>query len=137
MQDHTLLDVIEKIAPGLKENHHIHAMWLEGSYATGEFNEHSDIDVWLDVDDGMFDQCIETFRKQLERIGEIDREEGRGIYSTDPKLAKHVFHLKGFPEEQAIELDLQEHSRMFEFSKTQDTIKVLFDKDRTIKWKDA
>lgn len=130
----TLLEVIEKIAPQVKKNRHIHAMWLEGSYATGEFNEKSDIDVWLDVDDGTFDHCIKIFKRHLEKVGAIDWEEARGMYSTDPKLAKHIFHLKGFPEEQTIELDLQEHSRKFVFSKAQHTIKVLFDKDSSIKW---
>jgi len=46
-----LLDVINAIVPTVKGNSNIHAMWLEGSWATGENNEHSDIDAWLDVAD--------------------------------------------------------------------------------------
>ncbi len=129
-----LLKTIEKIAPEIQKNPKIHAMWLEGSYATGKFHEKSDIDVWLDVDDGAFEKVFNYFRQKLQQIGDIDREESRGLYSDNPKLAKQTFHLDGFPKEQVIELDLQEHSRKFVFSKNEHTIKVLFDKDQTINW---
>lgn len=131
----TLLDVIERIAPELQKNRPIHAMWLEGSWATGQNNEHSDIDVWLDVDDGTFEQCVADFRRCLNAVGEIDWEDSRGVYSRDPMLMKQTFHLKGFTEEQVVELDLQEHSRQFVFSKSENVIIVLFDKDGTIQWR--
>jgi len=131
-----LLGQIKKIAPEIFKNRHIHAMWLEGSYATGRFNQQSDIDVWLDVDDDTFEYCAKVFKRHLEKLGKVDYEEARGVYSTDPRLAKYVFHLKGFPEEQTIELDMQEHSRNFVFSKSIHTIEVLFDKDNTVQWKD-
>ncbi|MGF7229679.1 MAG: nucleotidyltransferase domain-containing protein [Candidatus Saccharibacteria bacterium] len=132
----TLFDIIQKILPDVQTIPEIHAMWLEGSWATGRNNEHSDIDVWLDIEDGAFVQCIDAFRNTLLKVGAIDWEKSRGIYSTDPKLQKHTFHLRGFPEEQVIELDLQEHSRNFVFSKKEHTIKILFDRDATIKWAD-
>ncbi|MEX0877789.1 MAG: nucleotidyltransferase domain-containing protein [Candidatus Spechtbacterales bacterium] len=134
MAKRTLFDVVKEIALRLKENQHIHAMWLEGSYATEKFTENSDIDVWLDIDNGMFDECIDIVRKELQKVGKIDAEEARGIYSQNPKLAKHIFHLKGFPKAQTIELDLQEHSREFTFSRKEHIIKILFDKDETIQW---
>jgi len=129
-----LLEIIEKLAPEMEKNPCVHAMWLEGSYATGKFTEKSDIDVWLDVDDGTFKECVTDFREKLSQIVEIKKEETRGIYSEDPKLMKQTFYLKDFPEGQVVELDLQEHSRDFKFSKKNNTIKVLFDKNNTIQW---
>jgi hypothetical protein len=38
-----LLDIINATVPT------VYVMWLEGSWATGKNNEHSGIDVWLDV----------------------------------------------------------------------------------------
>ena len=130
-----LLEVIERIKPELEKNKNIHAMWIEGSWATGKNNEHSDIDVWLDVDDGAFEQTVAYFRNCLSDVGPIDYETSRGVYSLDPKLLKYTFHLTCFPKEQVIELDLQEHSRNFIFSRHEHVIKVLFDKDGTIQWK--
>lgn len=130
----TLYEVVERVVPKIERISEVHAMWLEGSWATGRNNEHSDIDIWLDVEDGTFDACINVFREALLKVGKIDWEESRGIYSTDPRLQKHTFHLSGFPTEQRIELDLQEHSRNFKFNKNEHTIKVIFDKSNTIQW---
>ncbi len=62
-----LLEIIDRVSPEIEKNNYVHAMWLEGSYATGKNNEQSDIDVWMDVDDGMFEYCLENFRKKLKR----------------------------------------------------------------------
>ncbi len=131
-----LEEIVNKLSLDMQKNRHVHAMWLEGSYATGLHNEQSDIDVWMDIDDGMFEHVVFIFRKHLEKLGKIDWKETRGLYSENPKLMKFTFHLEGFPEEQVIELDLQEHSRKFIFSKREHTIKLLFDKDNTIQWKE-
>ncbi len=131
----TLPEIVDKIALKIRAHPSIHAMWLEGSYATGKANEQSDIDVWLDIDDGMFVDVVHAFRQALSEIAEIDHETSRGLYSDDPKLMKQTFILKDFPFGQEIELDLQEHSRKFIFSKTEHYIRVLFDKDGTITWK--
>ena len=131
----TLSEVIEKLSPEIEKNERVHAMWLEGSYATGKFTAKSDIDGWVDVDNGTFDECVNDFRDKLSKIVEVEKEETRGIYSEDPKLMKQTFYLKNFPEGQVIELDLQEHSRRFKFTKGDNVIKVLFDKDETIQWK--
>ena len=129
-----LLEVVEKAATKIQESSLVYAMWLEGSWATGKNNEHSDIDVWMDIEDGSFDECIVIFRNALLEIGTIDWEDSKGMYAKMPNLVKHTFHLSGFPEEQTIEFDMQEHSRDISFEEGSDVIKVLFDKDRTIKW---
>lgn len=133
----TLHDVIKKVAHDIELMPEIHAMWLEGSWATGRNNDQSDIDVWLDVKDGTFTECIDHFRNALSKIASVDWEKSRGVYSTNPKLEKHTFHLYGFPEPQRIELDLQEHSRNFTFDKDKHVIEIIFDKDNTIQWRNA
>lgn len=131
-----LPEIVDTIANKIQTEPFIHAMWLEGSYATGKFNEQSDIDVWLDVDEGEFERSVDIFRKVLSEIVTIDHETTRGVYSDDPKLMKQTFVLKDFPPGQEIELDLQEHARDFVFSRSEHVIKVLFDKDSTIKWRE-
>lgn len=130
----TLFDIIEGISPTLKTFSNINAMWLEGSWATGKNHEGSDIDVWLDVKEGTFTKSIDQFRELLSEIGEIDWEESRGVYSTEPMLQKHTFHLAGFPEAQRIELDLQHNVRKFRFNKKEHVIHVIFDKADVIEW---
>jgi predicted nucleotidyltransferase len=132
----TLVEIVEAVSRALKDDPRVHAMWLEGSYATGRFEHQSDIDVWLDVDDDSFDYCVRTFRSVLSTVNGIRAEHSRGIYSTHPKLAKHLFFLDGHSDEQRIEVDLQEHSRQFVFSKTDHALEVLFDKDGVIRWQE-
>ena len=129
-----LLGIVRSLADEVAKNPHVHAMWIEGSYATGEHTDRSDIDVWLDVDDGSFESCVQDFRLKLQALVEIERETTRGVYSDSPKLMKQTFVLRGFPDGQHIELDLQEHSRQFRFSRDHHVVEVLFDKDQTIQW---
>ena len=128
-----LPEIINRVSTGIKKSPLIHAMWLEGSYATGEFNQSSDIDVWFDVSDGAFDDCIAIFRQALASVVEISNESNeKGVYSQKPKLQKHTFYLQGFSPENCIELDLQEHSRNFDFSQSDHVVKVLFDKSGVV-----
>ncbi len=122
-----LLKIIGRLAPEIERNPRVHAMWIEGSYASGKNNQQSDIDVWLDVDNGSFERCLADFRQKLSKLVDIERETIRGIYSDSPKLTKQTFILRGYPPGQDIELDLQEHSQDFKFSQKEHTIKVLFD----------
>ena len=130
-----LYEIILKLSPGLERAQIINALWLEGSWATGKNNDDSDIDVWMDVEDGKFAESIDIFRTALQEIGKIDWEDSRGVYSENPRLQKHTFHLEGFPLKQSIELDLQEHIRKFVFNKDEHVIKVIFDKNKSIIWK--
>lgn len=130
----TLMDVAKEISLNIKETPYINAMWIEGSWATGENNARSDIDIWLDVEDNLFEQSIDAFRESLSSLGEIDWEKSRGVYSENPKLQKQTFHLAGFTEPQCIELDLQQHSRNFKFDRVGNPIIILFDKNNTIQW---
>ncbi len=131
-----LYEVILKLSPALEQAPVINALWLEGSWATGKNNNESDIDVWMDVEDGKFAESIRIFRTALQGVGKIDWEDSRGVYSENPKLQKHTFHLEGFPLKQRIELDLQEHSRKFVFKKQEHVIKVIIDKNSSIIWND-
>lgn len=131
-----LLDIIFKIRPTLEKNECIHAMWLEGSYATGGFTEDSDIDVWLDVEDDAFQEAADVFEDTLKEAGVLREVEPLAQYSEEPKLAKAKFYLNGKTDDQRVELDIQSHERQFTFSRAEHAIVVLFDKDQTIQWKD-
>lgn len=132
----TLPEIVGNVASEIKYNPKIHAMWLEGSYVTGKFNEKSDIDVWLDVDDEMFEGSFNAVRKVLQDLRVLRKYEELNYYSKDPVLAKAKFYLADKTDDQRIELDIQPHSRQFKFSKVEHKIKILFDKDATIQWQE-
>ena len=51
--------IIERFSDRLINNHFVYALWLEGADATGTVEEYSDIDLWLDVDDGHEEKIFE------------------------------------------------------------------------------
>ncbi len=130
----TLPEIILAIKPELEAVSAVHALWLEGSYATGKFRPDSDIDVWMDVDDDAFTEVYAAFERSLQSLGVLRRVDELRIYHEDPKLAKAKFYLINKTDDQRIELDLQPHSRNFIFSRKEHVIQVFFDKDNTIRW---
>lgn len=131
----TLTEIILKLRPALEKLPYIHAMWVEGSYATGLFRIDSDIDVWLDVDKEAFSNAYNEFVSAVEALGELRSEEELVNYSQEPYLAKTKLYLKDKTDEQRIELDLQAHGRSFVFSRSNNPVITIFDKTDVIKWK--
>jgi predicted nucleotidyltransferase len=130
----SLQEIIAKIQTRIEGAENIHAMWLEGSYATGDAHVESDIDVWVDIDDGSFPETFKIFKEALDEHNLLRSYEDFHVYSKNPLLAKAKFYLLGKNDNQRIELDMQPHSRNFIFSKQEHQIRVLFDKDNTVRW---
>ncbi len=130
----SLIEIILKLRPILEADQRIHALWLEGSYATGEFRPDSDIDVWLDVDNDSEKEVAKRFEQALNAVADIRKIEELKFYSQEPKLAKAKFYLQSFDDDNRIELDIQQHGRNFSFNREENPIVVIFDKDQTIKW---
>ena len=55
----------EKLEPHL----HVYALWLEGADARGTVDEFSDLDVWLDVEDGQEEIVLKQLEKYLNLCG--------------------------------------------------------------------
>lgn len=131
----SLPEIILKLKQALKAKPYIHAMWLEGSYATGQFKDVSDIDVWLDVDKDKFELACIDFSSALSELGLERSHEQINYYLAEPYLAKAKFYVRDKTDDQRIELDMQAHGRNFVFSHKENDIVVLFDKADVITWK--
>lgn len=62
------IEILTKLKPLLKERYMLHSLALFGSYARGEQNEQSDIDILVDVDASLglnFISLAETLEKEL------------------------------------------------------------------------
>lgn len=55
-------NIINAIGDGLRDDGLVYAMWLEGSDAHGLQDEYSDIDIWLDVEDGKAEDVLDSIR---------------------------------------------------------------------------
>jgi predicted nucleotidyltransferase len=45
-------EILAYLQAKLEPHPHVHALWLEGADARNKVDEYSDIDLWLDVEDG-------------------------------------------------------------------------------------
>lgn len=128
--------IVDVLSKKLEQESYVHAAWLEGSMATKDADEHSDIDIWFDVDDDSVDETFAAVEKAIKTLGTIDNQFAQA--NPNEHIRSRVYHLAGTPATLQIDVDLQLHSRDFTFTrgvKDQDII-VLFDKDGTIKFQD-
>ncbi|HAZ28220.1 MAG TPA: hypothetical protein DCY48_00360 [Candidatus Magasanikbacteria bacterium] len=128
--------IINKLEDELKNNSFVFAFWLEGADAHGTVDEYSDIDVWLDVQDGHEGMVIEQVRSVLSQIAQLDFE--HEVEHPHPKIRQMFFHLTGTSGFLIIDVCVQSHSREFWYTKgyADEKVKILFDKENVIQFRD-
>lgn len=127
--DHTIIDELKKI---MEQDKAVHAMWIAGSVAEGTDDELSDIDLWLDIDDGYDATVFKSIEKLLSTKGELDIKFSEGI---TPPYSHSVYHLAGMSPYHFIEITLHSHSNKIGLFDSLRKIRVLFDKDGTTNFK--
>lgn len=126
------LKIVDELQSLLEQNPATHAMWIAGSVAEGHQDELSDIDLWIDIDDGQDKAIFEVIEELLRSKGELDVN-----YTEDmsPPFTHKVYHLAGTNPYHFIEVTLHSHSHSYEFIEGVRKVKVLFDKDGVTKSK--
>lgn len=127
--DHTIVEELKEV---MEQDATVHAMWIAGSVAEGYADELSDIDVWLDIDDGQDKAVFGSIEKFLQSKGELDINFSEGV---TPPISHTVYHLAHQNPNYFIEITLHSHSNNIGLFDSLRKIKVLFDKDGTTKFK--
>jgi len=116
----------------MQEHSNVHAMWVAGSVAEGHNDELSDIDLWIDIDDGKDKEVFSTIQNYLSSQGKLDINFSEGI---TPPYSHCVYHIAGMDPYHFIEITLHSHSNEIGLFDSLRKIKVLFDKDGTTNFK--
>ena len=124
--------IAEELKKFMEQDESVHAMWIAGSVAEGTDDELSDIDLWLDIDDGQDKAIFSKIEKFLESKGELDINFSEGI---TPPCSHCVYHLAGMNPYHFIEITLHSHSNEIGLFDALRKIKVMFDKDGTTNFK--
>lgn len=127
------LKIVDELKAQLEQNPAVHAMWIEGSVAEGYADDLSDVDIWLDIEDGKEQETFELIEKLLSERGVVDVNFSEGI---TPPFSHAVYHIAGTNPLHFIEITLHAHSHKFGLFDSLRKIKVVFDKDGTAKFKD-
>jgi hypothetical protein len=115
----------------------VHAVWLEGADATGSTDEHSDIDIVTDVDDGQEASVLALVRNALAEFGSLDYVSA--ITTPTSGLRHQVLHIEGTPAPWLIDVVVQSHSRDFTFTRghPSEVPRVLFDRSGVVQFRDT
>ena len=113
----------------------VHAYWLEGADSLNAIDEYSDIDIWLDVEDGNEEMVFKIAEEELSKLGNLDFK-----FSVDhkhPKIYQNYYHIEGTSEYLIIDFCIQSHSRdrdevKFVEGDILEFPKVIFDKSAVI-----
>ncbi len=124
--------IVEDLKALLQKNPTTHAMWIAGSVAEGYADELSDVDLWLDIDDGQDEAIFNIIEEFLLSKGELDVNYGEDM---SPPFTHKVYHLTHTNPYHFIEVTLHSHTDDYEFIEGIRNVKVLFDKDGTTKTK--
>lgn len=124
--------IINTLSELLKPDEHVHALWLEGSDATGRLDEYSDIDVCICVDENavdiVFRKVQETFPTDFMHVN----------YPNDSER-QLVFHVTGTDKYLMVDFNAYFYGKAnttFVKGDKIDACKVLFDKKEIIQYRD-
>jgi hypothetical protein len=128
--------IIQSLQGSLEDQVAVHALWLEGADASETVDQFSDIDVWIDVEDGQEQTVLDDIKRVLVQLSELDLEFEEE--HPHPKIRQKFFHLKGTSKFLIIDVCIQSHSRVFWYTKgfEGEKVKILFDKTGVIQYKD-
>lgn len=124
------LKIVDELAEAMKQVTGVHAMWVAGSVAEGYADEYSDVDIWLDIDDGQDETIFNSIETFLKTKNELDVNFSEGI---TPPFSHKVYHVAGTDPLHFIEVTLHSHSHKFGAFDSLRKNKVIFDKDNSTK----
>lgn len=97
------------VVAALKMQASVHAVWLEGSAASRNRDAYSDIDLWLDVDQGLEEQVFGAIREALLEFGPLELEQP--VDHPHPQLRQRFYRLAGSSPFHFLDVCVQQHGR--------------------------
>lgn len=105
----TRRDIIDHLHHAMENDPLVYAMWLEGADGLGCADEYSDVDFWLDVEDGHEEEILAKCRAELEALGNIDFFADK--HHSHPQIFQHALHIEGTSKYWLLDICVQSHSR--------------------------
>lgn len=101
--------IIQLLKGKYQTDDRVNAFWLEGSDGLGRNDEYSDLDIWLDVEDGHEQAVLDESAAALATLAPLDLDQ---IYDhPHPKIFQRNMHLAGTSEYLLVDFCLQSRSR--------------------------
>jgi hypothetical protein len=101
--------IIDVIKEGLINDENVYALWLEGADGLKRTDKFSDVDFWIDAEDGMEEQILDKCELLLSKLGNLDFIEK--IEHSHRQIFQRNLHIEDMSEYLLIDICVQSHSR--------------------------
>lgn len=88
--------IIDVIKTGLESDERVNALWLEGADGLGRTDDFSDVDFWLDAEDGTEEQILDKCEQLLSTLGNLDFIDK--IEHPHREIFQRNLHIEGMPK---------------------------------------
>ena len=107
------VELLGRLRTALKGLPFVYAVWLEGADAAGWADPWSDIDLWLDVDEGRNEEAFALIRQVLETFGPLNLDEERR--HPDPQIRQRFLGSAALSPFWFVDTCIQTHGRDVRF----------------------
>lgn len=123
--------LLDELIKYLEEQNEVGAVWLEGSFARGESDEFSDIDLWLDCKNGLEKDLLVKILDFLKAQTNSKIQIAHNYFQDHPEIFQNYI----FVDSVIIDLVIQSRSRTKKvfFAKNEE-VKILFDKSKYLQF---
>jgi hypothetical protein len=101
--------IINAIKEGLQDDENVNALWLEGADGLKRTDDFSDVDVWIDAEDGTEEQVLDKCEQLLSALGNLDFIDR--IEHVHRQIFQRNLHIEGMSEYLLIDICVQSRSR--------------------------
>jgi hypothetical protein len=101
--------IIDTIKEGLESDENVYALWLEGADGLKRTDSFSDVDFWIDAEDGTEELVLDKCEQLLSKLGDLDFIDR--IEHAHRQIFQRNMHIKDMSEYLLIDICVQSHSR--------------------------
>ena len=123
--------ILDNLIEYLKSQEEVGCAWFEGSFARSEQDEFSDVDLWVDCENGLEKDLLNKIVSFLETQTGAKALLAHNFFQDHPEILQNYIIVKDF----ILDLCIQSKSRTPKvFFAQNEEVKVIFDKDNSIQF---
>ena len=123
--------VLEELIKFLKSQDEVSCIWFTGSFVRNEQDEFSDIDLWVDCENGLEQDLLAKIILFIESQTNQTTQVAHNFFQDHPEIFQNYIIVNGF----VLDLCIQSKSRTPKvFFAQNEEVKVIFDKNNSIQF---
>jgi len=124
-------EILNELINFLKSQTEVSCAWFEGSYARNEQDEFSDVDLWVDCENGLEKDLLDKIVKFIETQSNQTTQVAHNFFQDHPEIFQNYIIVEDF----VLDLCIQSKSRTPKvFFAQNEEVKVILDKNNSLQF---